>query len=96
MQSFQEFQVDNQVLKSVLEFCKRIETVKAQETAKAILNLLGAGKSELHPFGIVKLLNLAVQDVEEMKSLIPSLNENTTYEYDKLVALIKNMECLLS
>ncbi|ODV90390.1 hypothetical protein CANCADRAFT_13541, partial [Tortispora caseinolytica NRRL Y-17796] len=66
---------DNDVLRKTQEYLAMFARFRTDSTVDSVEHLLkGSATSSLHPFEIAQLGNLACDDSEEAKTLVPSLN----------------------
>lgn len=66
----------NEVLRKTLDYLSTFSRFKDAETCAAAETLLKGSENEaLHPFEVAQLGSLSCEDVDEVVTLIPSLNE---------------------
>lgn len=84
----------NEVLKKTLDYLSVFSRFRDTETVAAVEALLKAPEnSDLHPFEISQLGSLACEDVDEAKTLIPSLaNKKSDDELQNILNQLSRLE----
>jgi DNA-directed RNA polymerase II subunit RPB4 len=84
----------NEVLKKTLDYLSVFSRFRDTETVAAVEALLKAPEnSDLHPFEIAQLGSLSCDDVDEAKTLIPSLsNKKSDEELQNILNQLSRLE----
>ncbi|CEP24244.1 unnamed protein product [Cyberlindnera jadinii] len=84
----------NEVLKKTLDYLSAFSRFRDTETVAAVEALLKAPEnSDLHPFEVAQLGSLACDDVDEAKTLIPSLaNKKSDDELKTILNQLSRLE----